>query len=1240
MRSTIVVLFSFLPPIALAGEVEIDRFEGPLAWKAAAGGGRPVELRNAERGLRLTYKAEPPFWSNVKRPIAVGPDAVAVGMSILVHSAEPEAAMHFWLFEPDRDGWLARVLRGGRSLADLGPGWHEIVVPVADFQFQARGPGSRQMESAQEMFIGCNYADLDVTIGRLWFITAEEADTVKLPRSAGLVPESGALGRVAILGDDDLSSGAGAASPGKIASILREIDYGVTLLGSGDVADPAVLDPKQFDVLIVPCAPAYPSEGRDALLRFLKGGGSLVSLGGYAFDRPVVKTAAGWRTPESTVRVREMNRPRTGPVTINTRIGVPGDTMRLAPDQIGVFDPSYLLRHVAYAETAPGQTFLREPLRISGPLEGYAASAMIGSNSPVFPDIYARWIPLVNGYDRFGRFQGAVAGLVHHWRGPFAGSSWALLGVTNHDLIGSDPAGPALLRAMVRAVTRPVFLHGLATDMACYRDGEPVRATVDITNHGPAERKFSVHFRMGDGEPIVVETVVAAGETESVAATIHEGPFGTDYSRVTAELVDLSEETVLDSVATAFVVWNEELVGRGPKIELRDNYFTLDGVPRFICGSNQTGMMWYEENENPATWERDFAKMEASGMRMLRILHFSPFAADDPLKFRGRGVNVLEGRPKRLLRQTDAIVQLAQKHGVVVFLTLHDWMPIELSDDELDVQRRWARFWADRYRNVPGIIYDVQNEPGARNRVGAQAGDWHDLGVFEESIERVDTLNRWIGANVRGVKEGDPDALVTVGFLQMIEPADHLLGTMHTDFNNMHYHSSVAGFPAGFKLTDRRSVGKSFSLGEFGARESHDARTHGADGTKADESIRRFLTLTHEAFGMGASFALNWDWKDFDGCVFPWGLNHACGLVDKPLLPAYRNMSLFLGRFRPRYLDPGVYLLVPDSHRLGAWSTKVHAAIRRTCMGLLSLHVDFNVTNEFDLDKLPDTCRTLIWPVPYCPRDETFRRVLEFVRSGGSLYLSGDVAYDIDRQRTRAGRLAELGLEDEHPVPPWDKAPGQSAGKIQRGKVGKGKVFYAAWPLELEDGPTVPTLREFLAFAGEKRIPVQPDDPGLFVFTVGLADGTVTVVSNRTGSDQLVRLAGGDLSIAKDLTGLLATNGSGEVTAVECTGQWNCGGRRMTTGGAHVMMTALDGRPLGESHRVAIFPVMAGSLTVWTDASWQQPVLEVGQFDGPTWKSLSTTPVEVVASQVKIDIDDDLVRSILVLREKDAPGGL
>jgi len=1238
MRAILFFLTCLLPAIASGGEILIDDFEGPLQWTPFSGNGPVVKISTdtghfaeGKASLRLKYEVAEPFWSNLRRPVTVPPDAVGVALSIIVHSAQPAAAVHFWLNEPDGDGWLARIDTPGKMLDGFAPGWHDVVVPIADFAFQPRGPGSRRMVSTNEMQIGCNFGDLDVSVDRLRFVTSGPLQAPQLPVTTDFKPQEGRLGRVAILADD-FSTGPGAADPEKVGAMARRLGYGVSMLKSGDAADPKRLSPDVFDVLIVPSAPSYPRAGRDALVAFLSGGGSLLTIGGYAFDRPLARSNGGWTDGAVPRRAMDTVNPPKDQGPINTRSGVPGDAVRFKPQQIGAFDPSYLLEGVARATTAPDQLLLAEPLEISGPLTGYAAVALIGSNSAVFPQIHARWIPIVNAQDSLGRLRGTVASVVHHWRGPFAGSSWALLGVTNRDLIGDDPSGPAMLEAMLRAVSGPVFLHEISTEWACYRDGEPVRASVKISNHSKNEARRSVRFKTRGGGPVVVKTSIPPGETTSVEATIHEGPFDGDFHAVEAELLDAADGSVVDRMSSAFVVWDEDVIGKGPKIDFVDNYFTFDGAAKFFCGSNQTGMIWYSVDENPLTWERDFAKMEASGLRMLRVLHFSPFAAENPLRFRELGMDVLKGRPEAFLRKTDALVQLAQKHGVAIFLTLHDWMPIELSDEELDLQRDWARFWAERYRHVPGIIYDVQNEPSIRQLVDVKPGDWHDAKVLDANLARVDILNRWIKANVEGVKQGDPDALVTVGYLQMIEPADKLLGARHVDFNNMHYHSAVPAFAAMMKLTDRRFDGKSFSLGEFGARESHDARTHGHEGTMPDESISRFLTMTHESFGMGASFALNWDWKDLDGCVFPWGLVHACDLVDKRLLPAYRNMSLFMERLRPRYRDPGVYLLVPDSHRLGAGGGRAHAAIGATISGLFSSHTDFNVINEFDLDRLPKQCRTIVWPVPYCPSDEAFARVVEFVEGGGRLYVSGDVGYAPNRERTRTDRFAKLGLADPGEHPPLGEIPEGRSSEIQRGNVGSGRVFYVPRPIELQRGPIVETLREFLDFAEEKRIQVEPDDPEVYVFHVPLEDGAATVLSNRADARRTIRLADAELTIDANYTGLIAVDGRGQVTSVECSGKSTFAGRPVTSGDAHVMLTSLDGLDIHHSKRLMLLPITPGTLTVHTEAEWTEPTLHVGQYAGSKWETLKTIPLEVHSGTITIKMDDDMARSILIVQ--------
>ena len=145
--------------------------------------------------------------------------------------------------------------------------------------------------------------------------------------------------------------------------------------------------------------------------------------------------------------------------------------------------------------------------------------------------------------------------------------------------------------------------------------------------------------------------------------------------------------------------------------KLRERYpdFNLNGQPTFFIGANTTGMMWYSANENPLVWKKDFAAMQDFGLNFLRILHFSPFA-QHPVKFRWNSQALLEQAPYTQY-QTDAIVQLAQEHQIMPFLSLHDWIGLDLSQADLDAQKTWNKFWVNRYKDIPGMFYDIQNEP-------------------------------------------------------------------------------------------------------------------------------------------------------------------------------------------------------------------------------------------------------------------------------------------------------------------------------------------------------------------------------------------------------------------------------------------------------------------------------------------------------------------------------------------------
>jgi len=1307
-----------------AGEVWIDDFETPGTWTHHPDGGIEVELaqdtetvKSGQAALRIRYRDAAPHWGNLQAAVTVPPNAVAVECWLYRHQAAPNAAMHLWLFEPDGDGYVARLTAEEKILGDLPNGWHRARVPLGAFRYEPRGNKQREFLTIHKMLLGCNFGDFDVTLDALKFITKEDRKMSTPPRTKDLQVQRTPRGAVAVLKDGTFPVSGAASSPEALADALRGAGYGVTFLTAADLTDPAVLKRENFDLLVLPYGASYPAGGKEALVAYLQAGGSFFATGGYAFDHLLVFGDGGWATVDPTVTAAEMDTAAPTEVRINTRFGQPGDTLGLAPEQIGVFDPSYELRRVASAQTAPGQHVMDEPMRLEGPLEGFAAVAMTGSNSPVFPWVYGRWIPLFTAYDRYGRERGAIGALVHHYAGPFARSSWAFFGVTNRDLWGPDGWGTEPFLAMVEALLAKTFLHELTTDLACYRPGETVQVSVKVSNFGAETRAARVRFEVAPGGqkpaaelPVAWAGELQPGDTETVTWDFAPAQFEADFYCVTAYL-DVEEECV-DEMRTGFCVWAENVLRKGFPVAFHDNYFHHGQTPRFLLGTNQTGMMWFSANENPLVWKRDFEQMQAYGINLLRILHFSPFSEGG---YEGKPTNNplgLKTRPEKLLRQTDAIVQLAQQHQVILFLSLHDWMGVELTDEQLAAQREWNEFWVGRYRDMPGVIFDIQNEPsvglpnwphvlalwneflqekyGSREATLAAWGvteqpepfdfsaisnAWEDVKAHDLELFKVELLNRWVEENAKGIRAGDPDAPLCVGYLPGLRPADKLLGTKHTDFSNMHFYGRGRDFPRQFKIIDRRFAGKSFSLGEFGAQAAHDARVQGQTGDRPEASLEHFLRVGHYALGMGASFVANWDWKDFRDCVFPWGLNHA-DLVPKPVLQAFRHMALLFRFVEPRYEDPGLYLLVPDSHRLGSKWEEVHNAILHSLDLLLSCHVNFNVINEYDLDQLPNTARALLWPIPYCPNDDTFARAVDFVRRGGSLYLSGDVSFDERRRPTRSDRLAQLGFQpsaishqpsaDPPPLTPNPGSPTPGPQPLNpfsvpdeafdrpplTARLGAGQVFFVPYPLELRprDGNRA-VYRDFLEFAQIQPLGLEPDLGGVHVFSLPTRPGDTAYVLFNAASPPYEGGAGGgaeeqivtltdppepvELTLRRDRPGFVLVGPRGEIKALESQGRVRIGGQIVLDGASHVLLAAVDGQDFRQSAALVVLPLEPGRLRLATDRAWRRPRAEVGEVAAGGWRSLETMDVAFAAQGLTFDVDEDRALNVILCAEAD-----
>ncbi|MBM3472421.1 MAG: hypothetical protein FJX75_04010, partial [Armatimonadetes bacterium] len=846
--------YCFLAAVLAAparSDVALHGFEDIAVWVDNRDGGHApawsadTEFAREGQAMRIRYTDQPPHWGNLRGPCTVPGDAYALTFQLYVHSAAKGAAMHIWLIEPDNDMWAQRVRFTKGELADQKPGWQEVRVPIAGFAFQPRGQKTRQMTTATGMLIGCNYGDLEVTIDSMKWETEPKLQAVPLPKTEGLQIESTEKGSVGILDTGEGLPGGfrTAHAPADLAQALREAGFGVTMLRPGDLADPQVLTAEAFDAVVLPFGPCFPAEARETFQAYLKAGGSFLSTDGYAFDQLLILTNEGWTDlPVVGRKASEMDAAEEPPASVgmNTRIGKPGDAMALDPSQIGAFDPQFHLEQATQfrpsawvGDGVPSYSF-------DAPVEGFSACCQTGVNSPVFPPVHRRWIPVLEAFDKGGALRGTALSMAHNFAGEYPKSSWAFSGITSgQDLLLGTPERRALLERVMSEITQKVFLHSLATDLACYGPGETASISVQAANNGRWPAKREVTLTVGGREVAKRSLDLAAGASEAVEAAVPVDGLKGDLIPIAATLSDGGRR--VDSLASAFCLRDEKVLASGARIGWAGNYMTVDGKPSFLVGTNQTGMMYFSPDENPATWDRDFAAMEVHGFHIWRILHFSPFAAKG---YEGDGKHTsldLANRPKRLVRQMDAIVQLAQKHRVAIFLSLHDWLGTVLTDEELAAQADWNRFWAERYKDVPGILYDIQNEPGvaAEDRpdivalwnaflqerygsdealraawdknppeaalpnvpLGNTTDDWYDVRSADRKRFETVLLNRWVKANVDGIRAGDPDTLSCVGYLPSMPPADKILGVECTDFSNMHYYGSADRFPMEFKIT-------------------------------------------------------------------------------------------------------------------------------------------------------------------------------------------------------------------------------------------------------------------------------------------------------------------------------------------------------------------------------------------------------------------------------------------------------
>ncbi len=122
-----------------------------------------------------------------------------------------------------------------------------------------------------------------------------------------------------------------------------------------------------------------------------------------------------------------------------------------------------------------------------------------------------------------------------------------------------------------------------------------------------------------------------------------------------------------------FLVEDQERLNAGPALGVNGDFLTLDGKPFLPFGTNYfttAGNGWdFSGPRNVWVWDRDFADMAAHGVNFVRTgVWFGHPKFVEPST---------GGANERFLRNLEAFLMCAHRHGIVVNFTFYGMTPAE-----------------------------------------------------------------------------------------------------------------------------------------------------------------------------------------------------------------------------------------------------------------------------------------------------------------------------------------------------------------------------------------------------------------------------------------------------------------------------------------------------------------------------------------------------------------------------------
>ena len=617
-------------------------------------------------------------------------------------------------------------------------------------------------------------------------------------------------------------------TPDWLKEVLENENF-VVFLDELEIRTYSLMRPEFLDLIILPYGEAFPQRAFRILKKYLQDGGCLLTTGGRPFWKPIRRESGQWKVEECDPYDRYLSelgikyyQPENPPADFHFDTELLPD----CPERMGAGGGSFGL--------------------ITTTSDEYALP------DPPCGNVFPERVPtrsfdvVVEGRDRYGQAVCSSVILARNWQ---SGGRWCLVGATGeeHPLSPNWPYAARFLRDVVAQLASPLMLYELHPGYACYRQGEGVDISVRAANFSPEDRRASLQLTISTEEGIVqqMEKKLKLGSGQKQSVEFHWQPeqFESDLYFIEARLYDGS--LLVDRTKNGFVVWDREVLERGPSIKIQGNYFQIREKESVITGVNyyeseRGELMWLKPN----VWRlaQDLRQMRQLGINYLRPHYHHSKWFRDYMKYAHRGdlpeyFSVADTTPlpsERSLRIFDAIIQLCQKNGIIYGGDLFTLVPEEMGDprgwvgvfercsdpEKITLQMEFLKLLAQRYKGVPGISWDLWNEP--------------------ENFPFAEYLYPWVAKMKDVLRESGDEHPITVGASLGVEES------CAVDYVSYH----------GFEVSDELEKGprqKPFILQEVWMDEDSSLK---GDRRQRERLIRNF----HKALKIGAAGFAPWSW--------------------------------------------------------------------------------------------------------------------------------------------------------------------------------------------------------------------------------------------------------------------------------------------------------------------------------------------------------------------------------------------